>query len=858
MADQDFPLLLFPDPTSADRNPGGGGGTPFVRPSVGRQRARINPKLLALSQAFAARRLALQQVAPAENPELVLVLETIGSIDNFARAVARVPGLEWLFEWVQDDVAPDADFYVDGKPGKSLSGRLFMLATNEAALNQLLSLWNRYQNDPEAKFDQGLAPFRHLFAQLKDIRHWSVADRISADVRTYWEDRLQDDLAAIRFEIEAWYFSSPQKNDSARAEIAARVAALNGAILHRALIPEIAYHGFLVELPSAAVAAVLAGDTPELILSDRIMFFRPKAQSLTVSVDAPELLTLEAEPGASAGSPIVALLDGLPLQNHPLLAGRLEIDDPDGWEEAYEAKDRVHGTSMASLIVHGELDGGGSPLTRRVYVRPIMRPDPTDTFNARRREHTPPDTLLIDLVHRAVRRIFVGEAGQPAVAPSIRVINLSIGDDARMFDREMSPWARLVDWLSFTYRVLFVVSAGNDGAPLILNVPAGGLAAMNPELRSAQALQGLIANGAERRIVAPAESINAITVGASHSDQCELPIPPNRFDLFGLGGVSSISRVGHGFRRAIKPDILLPGGRALHREQIHANQQETVLETVGSATPPGHKVAAPPMPGGPLNVVAYCRGTSNSAALASRSAAIAFEIIDQLRTGAEASLPEAHDAVVLKALLAHGAGWGPWASVLLASRPDLTDWMAQKDFVTRWLGYGPADVDRTLACTAERATMIGTGELSAEQAYIFSAPLPPSLAGKTVWRRLTVTLAWLTPINPAHRAYRRAKLWITPPQAQLLVKRANSVHDKAAQRGTLQHEVLEGDAAVAFVDGDRFECKVNCAADAGELTESVPFALCVTLEVANGAEIPIYQEIRDRIVPQIPIQPGAT
>jgi hypothetical protein len=295
----------------------------------------------------------------------------------------------------------------------------------------------------------------------------------------------------------------------------------------------------------------------------------------------------------------------------------------------------------------------------------------------------------------------------------------------------------------------------------------------------------------------------------------------------------------------------------LHREQIHSNQQETVLGMTNSASPPGHKVAVPPLTGGPLNVTAYCRGTSNAAALASRSAAIAFDIIDQLRAGAPATLPGTRDAVVLKALLAHGASWGPWAAALLASHPDFSDWRAEKDFLTRWLGYGPADVGRALACTIERATMIGTGELAADQAYVFSAPLPPSLAGKTTWRRLTVTLAWLTPINTAHRAYRRAKLWITPPQDELLLKRENSVNDKAAQRGTLQHEVLEGEDAVAFVDGDRFECKVNCAADAGDLAGSVPFALCVTLEVAPGVGIPIYQEIRDRIVPQIPIQPGA-
>jgi len=156
----------------------------------------------------------------------------------------------------------------------------------------------------------------------------------------------------------------------------------------------------------------------------------------------------------------------------------------------------------------------------------------------------------------------------------------------------------------------------------------------------------------------------------------------------------------------------------------------------------------------------------------------------------------------------------------------------------------------------QRATLIGSGELAADQALVFSAPLPPSLAGKTVWRRLTVTLAWFSPINPAHRGYRRAKLWITPPQSELLLKRVNSVHDKAARRGTLQHEVLEGDDAVAFVDGDKFECKVNCAPDAGELAVNVPFALCVTLEVGAEVGIPIYEEIRARIVPAIPIQPN--
>jgi hypothetical protein len=854
----DYPLLLFSTPTKADRDPGHGGGSPVHRPSIDRQRQRIAPKMATLNQAFNARRLTLQQIAPAENPELVLVIETVGSVDNFAKAVARVSGLEWLVEGDEDGLVPDEDFFDEKTPGKALSGRLFMLATNRQALDELLSLWNRYQADPAAKFAFGLAPFRHIFAQLKDIRPWGVVDRVGDDVQAYWQDRIDEHADSVRFEIEAWYFGSSQKNETARAEIATRVAQLNGQIISRAIIPDIGYHGLLVELPTAALAAILAGDAPELVLSDRVMYFRPRAQSVG-DIAAEGEFVPHAPVAANLGqeAPIVALLDGLPLQNHTLLAGRLVVDDPDGWEVGYEAQDRVHGTAMASLILHGELDGPAQPPSRPIYVRPVLRPDPTDTFHARRQEHTPDSVLLIDLIHRAVKRICEGDDGAAAVAPSVRVINISIGDETRTFDRAMSPWARLLDWLSFKYGVLFIVSAGNSLAPLELAVAKGTIGGMASEDRRNMALDAAIANSMDRRLLSPAESINALTVGARSADHATAPAIADRFDLFDETSVSPLSRVGHGFRRAIKPDVLMPGGRALFRERPGGDPGVTVLDVVTAVVAPGHKVAFPPMPGGVPNLTAYCRGTSNAAALASRAAADAFRVLEVLRAHSPEDLPASRDGVMLKALIAHGASWGALAGNILARRTDLTDWRQQKDFVARWIGYGPVDVQRVLECTAQRATLIGTGEVAADEALVFSIPLPPSLAGKAVARRLTVTLAWFSPVNPVHRTYRRAKLWVTPPQVELSVRRMNSVYDKAAQRGTLQHEVLEGADALAYVDGQKIECKVNCAADAGELVTSIRFALCLTLEVAPGIDVPIYQEIKDRIAAQVQVQPSA-
>ena len=52
------------------------------------------------------------------------------------------------------------------------------------------------------------------------------------------------------------------------------------------------------------------------------------------------------------------------------------------------------------------------------------------------------------------------EFEQP-VSKNVKLINLSIGDPERPFIHTPSPWARLLDWLSWKYRVLFCVSAGN-------------------------------------------------------------------------------------------------------------------------------------------------------------------------------------------------------------------------------------------------------------------------------------------------------------------------------------------------------------------------------------------------------------
>lgn len=182
---------------------------------------------------------------------------------------------------------------------------------------------------------------------------------------------------------------------------------------------------------------------------------------------------------------------------------------------------------------------------------------------------------------------------------------------------------------------------------------------------------------------------------------------------------------------------------------------------------------------------------------------------------------------------------------------------AFKEHAARFLGYGAVDSDRIGGGTDQRAMMIACASIAADTAYVHRIPLPPSLSGQALWRRLTVTLVWFSPANPMHRNYRRAALWFDTPDLQLNVGRQQADH-RASQRGTLQHEVFEGARASAFVDGDVARIQVNCRADAGELAGPVRYCLAVSLEVAADVPLPIYEEIRDRIRVPVRIRPGGS
>ncbi|MCC6553916.1 MAG: S8 family peptidase [Polyangiaceae bacterium] len=798
--------------------------------------------------------------------EKVLVFETIGQVEGFRKAASDL-GLYWLKERDRNDIEPDNDFYDLKHRERSLTGRIYLACSNRRALGNLISLYGLYRTDPEPRREEHFKWY-DLFKYLKDVRPWGPEDRLKdTGLAERWQERERYGDDHISVEIELWY-RQDRHPASIESEVLETVSELGGKVTARSRIREIAYHAMIAVLPISAIEKLTTHRRVRLVQSDSVMFLRPVGQITAPNIEEDEphreddqshVPSPAINPG-DRGSPIVALLDGLPIENHRKLTGLLRVDDPDGWAEKYPATDRHHGTAMASLILHGELDAPGATLRRSLYVRPILSPDPNALC---RQERIPDDVLAVDLLHRAVRRMFEGEGEELPVAPSVRIVNLSVGDSARPYYMYPSPWARMVDYLSYKYRALFVVSAGNHQSDIHLGLNHQSFSELcsDPSHLEAATLGAIRDQARNRRILSPAEAVNAITIGATHDDSSTWAPDGVRINPIMTRGLPSpVTPHGSGFQLAIKPEILFPGGRQTYRAVSEADPVALTLPSY-PAREPGHRVAAPSASPGNLVHERYCRGTSNAAALATRAAAHIHEMLMDLRRdlGADgARIDDAHMAVLIKALLVHGAKWGAAADTLRRYFPAET-LGEERHEIARWLGYGEVELTRVLGCMEHRATLIACDDILNDFAHVYRVPLPQSLNGKKTWRRVVVTLAWFTAINPFHEDYQRGDLWFTPYQipsptrpekkegeiGRLLKVQRTGVNWQSVRRGTVQHEILEGEAASVF-DEDALCITVNCRDVAGD-PGWIPYGLAVTVEVAESAVVPIYDDIRSRL-----------
>ena len=462
----DRPILRVPDPQNAERRRGRVRTPPRPRGPGGQaQGRRFQPTFDALAAAFQADdpTLVLRQDPAGLAPERALVFVTAGSVQDFARAAQGV-GLEVFTETEIEEIEDYPDGFEPVGEGGSLSRTLYATMPTLDSFQRILTLWNVHQSGE--RMPHGDTPWRHLFDLLLELRPWGPEDRLGPDARAVIERRLPlDDDELVSIEFEVWPTTNVDKRTAWRAETEQRIAEVGGEVRDTSSISDgsFVYEAVLTGVPARAVRAMLENPSlPNgLATLEGVQFVTPQMTGQAEPEDL-EGQAAEYEPqGAfTPDAPIRgALLDGTPVAAHPALDGGITIEDIHDLVRLSPVERRIHATAMASLILRGDLDADGRPIsdTRLVSV-PLL-------VDSRDGSWSPRDRLFVDLLHTTLVRLFDGEG---ALAPEIFVVNFSIGVNDMRFTGRISALARLMDWWAVKKGALFIISAGNVGDDLRL------------------------------------------------------------------------------------------------------------------------------------------------------------------------------------------------------------------------------------------------------------------------------------------------------------------------------------------------------------------------------------------------------
>jgi hypothetical protein len=858
----DRPILRFPDPVAAARRTGAPRSPPRPRgPGRGRQGQRFQATFKGLAEALASDdpEVVLREDPGGIAPERALVFITAGSVQNFARA-AQAVGLEVFAETELEEIAEFPEGFEPPGAADTLPRTLYATMPTLDSFGRILALWNAHQRGERAPI--GAGPWWTVFDLLLELRPWGPEDRLTEGARAVIEDRLPfDESEEVPIELEIWPAASAEKRASWARETEQRIDALGGRVIDRSSIAEggFTYEAVLAGLPVAAVRAMLhdPGDMNGLATLEGVQFILPQMIGQAAPGDA-EGETADHEPQGdfAAGAPIrAALLDGVPAAAHAALDGGVVIEDIHDLVGLSEVDQRYHATAMASLILRGDLEADGTALqdTRLVSV-PLL----IDGVNG---AWTPPNRLFVDLLHVALARLI---ADEEPLAADVFVVNFSIGMPDMRFAGRISALARLIDWWAARHGVLFIVSAGNISEGLIvLGINAAEFEDADADERRARVRSAMRGSAYERTLLAPAESLNAASIGAVSKD-LNGQTPPDQAGIMMLEGDDETlpqmtSALGLGLHRAIKPDLLEVGGRL----EVRAlpNGSDARLRPVDNSQRTGLVAASPR--GGAI-ATQKSRGTSSAAALTTRAilqSAEALTADDGPYEGQE--LPRRTFALLTRALAVNAARWPDDARDLYAEEIEHLgghQHARAKAEVCRNFGYGVTASDLMRESPDAGVTMVGHGTIRKDQARIFRMPLPASMAGDRVPRSMRATLAWFSPVNPARAQYRLAGLEAVvadgldddEDKGWGLDLRSDGPDANLIKRGSvwsrrLVHRIQR---VPDYDDGADIPICVQFRDTAGgglSPDDDIAFAIAVTLEIEADVQYDILEEIEQEI-----------
>tara|TARA_R110002167_G_scaffold94784_1_gene252773 strand:+ start:12817 stop:15429 length:2613 start_codon:yes stop_codon:yes gene_type:complete len=864
----DRPILRLPEAGRETRLPGRQDKRPRPRGGGSQgQGARFGEQFDRLEEALTGEDadVVLRQDPTGIAPERALVFETIVPIADFKRAADQIQ-LEVLIESnLYDYDVPEAleDEYAD-----NASPTLYATMPSTRDLNALLKLWRGYQKNEKAP--RGLAPWYRVFAMLADLRLWGPRDRLTANAQAELIARLpMDDQDPVRLELEIWPTANRAQRTRWQQDTRVRVEALGGVVISTSSINATGfiYEAALIEMPAAAVREMIENPSaPDgLATVEGLQFVLPQtiAQSLPDPSAAEDDQDQRQYPVFDEGAPIKAvLLDGTPIAGHPSLNGGVIIEDVHDLVGLSQVQHRRHATSMASLILRGDLLADGTPVREsRLLSIPVL-------IDNEQSATSPDDRLFVDVVHIALARAFLGD--EP-LAPDAFLVNFSIGVKGAGFSGRISSLARLLDWWADQQGILFLVSAGNVPDDLIIpNTTSLAFEDGTNEERKALVAQAQRNARHTRTLMAPSEAINVLTVGATSHDLADArgPEPAGEIMLEENGQhlPALTSAAGLGAMRSIKPDLIHTGGR--HDIRMLPAGGHLRLKVVERTQRTGLNVATA---GAGAAAMYRTRGTSCANALVARAhlnAAAALQ--EEGGPFEDQDLGRRDFALITKALAVSASRWNDPAKDMFEAekqRIGAQRHAQAREETCRYFGHGVLDDFLMTEAPALGATLVGVGTVRRDQAATFEVPLPSPLSGERIGRFMRVTVTWFSPVLPTRARYRLAALDAVAMGEDLLGDplkddgwgldlSTNDIDANIIRRGSVWSRRLKHNGPVVprYADDEVLPIRVQCRdASGGGLSQDddIRFAIAVTIELENETSFDIQAEIQEQLRVQL-------
>jgi hypothetical protein len=595
------------------------------------------------------------------DPRLILVFELSGPVDpaDFRRAGLRV--LDGSDDHVVVAFADDPELAAFHERLDALRGGI-----------------------PEGQRNE---PYAGFFDSIESLRVLGPEDRISDRLRETIEDRGDEEL---RVDIECWH---PEDVDLANAwlsDLAEAVSGADGRIVDRYI-----HNSAGLLLARAYLKANAIAEIAKLDIVARLDVLPRPALTLP-QLFGSDLDELPASIPPASGAPIVGIVDSGVRSAHPLLAGAILAADAIGTGLSEGQDQHGHGTMVAALIAHGDVE---QAVTSGLPLRSICRIVSARVLDA---QNQFPDDVLWE--HE------LQDAIEWCVAQGASIVNLSVGDSSAVLSsRRQTRAAAVVDDLARRLGVTIIVAAGNVGPMDYLSNIADSMALTYPEelLRAPQA-----------RLTDPAPAMLALTVGAITMAEAATGLSAResviRVPMGRPGWPAPFTRLGPGLAGAVKPELVERGGTlGIESGRLVDNDAElSIISANGSSD----------------RILGFDIGTSFAAPLVTRVAA-----------AVKARFPQFSSNLV-RSLVLLSARASEFGMELQVDRPS-----DRVDAVYRLVGFGRPSVERAIASTPHRVVLVTEDSIPVDGIHVYQLPVPGSFRRSGGQRGIDIALAYDPP-----------------------------------------------------------------------------------------------------------------